>query len=606
MHNFDIEDFKYIYTFEEQKKYLEKSNNINYSQILMSNYLSEEFMNKYDDKLDLFGENIKINLSNEFLVERLKSSHWEYNITKFQVLSEEFMEKYKKYINEKNILRYQNLSESLLEKIINEGNSSIIFKYQNLSKEFIEKYYSMYKNNIREIYKYQELSEEFIEKHLLNNLTEIYKYQVFSEEFIKKHLFNKLGKKKLLKKYENEYRDLDLYNIIEHQELSEEFMEKNMMNLDKYLWNKILKHQKLSEKIGIKLLGKIRLSDMVKYIQFSEDFFRTHKDMIYGSLIENIIKHQNKVSEKFKDELKSSSNYEMYGSGYLDLIECGKLSKDEAMKHIDYIGYNNLIKYIKVDEKFIKKNLNKINIKDVFVYQTLSEGFVEKHINKDNIEVVLKHQKLSEEFLEKLTKLSFFDKINNKKLYKEWCLISKYQALSDKFVVKHKKELNWMELSNNQNIDVEILRYGNNRIIIKNFEYEYKDEYKDENNTDFYIKDKIKLKKERIKRYIRIYKIFHNTKNESYKKFTNLEEFKEMIKMMNNSNIDLLDSKYINMEDEKIMEIVEENISLSKKKEKFNKNGKILSYSNETKKLSSKKYSKDKDIIVDEESSLIL
>ena len=124
--------------------------------------LSEEFIDKYKDKVKW---------------------HW---ISKCQKLSEKFIEKYNDKVDWNYISEYQKLSEEFIEKHYDKVDWCYISRYQILSKEFIEKYVDKVEWNWISIN--QKLSEEFIEKH--NDKVNWYwisKYQKLSEEFRQKH-----------------------------------------------------------------------------------------------------------------------------------------------------------------------------------------------------------------------------------------------------------------------------------------------------------------------------------------------------------------------------------------------------------------------------------
>ena len=88
--------------------------------------------------------------------------NWVY-ISKYQKLSEEFIEKYNDKVDWSRISSNQKLSEEFIEKYYDKVDWWNISKYQTLSEEFIEKYID--KSNWFWISNYQKLSKEFIEKH---------------------------------------------------------------------------------------------------------------------------------------------------------------------------------------------------------------------------------------------------------------------------------------------------------------------------------------------------------------------------------------------------------------------------------------------------------
>jgi len=85
------------------------------------------------------------------------------DISAYQYLSEEFIEKYKDKVNWRYVSIHQSLSEEFIEKHKDKVNWSYISIFQQLSEELIEKY----KNEVDWFYisTSQILSKEFIYKH---------------------------------------------------------------------------------------------------------------------------------------------------------------------------------------------------------------------------------------------------------------------------------------------------------------------------------------------------------------------------------------------------------------------------------------------------------
>ena len=89
---------------------------VDYYRLMSNQKLSEEFIDKYNDKVN-----------------------WNY-ISRCQTLSESFIEKYNDKLSWYNISIYQKLSESFIEKYIDKVDWDHILKYQTLSKKFIRKH----------------------------------------------------------------------------------------------------------------------------------------------------------------------------------------------------------------------------------------------------------------------------------------------------------------------------------------------------------------------------------------------------------------------------------------------------------------------------------
>ena len=72
-------------------------------------------------------------------INKFNDTKW-YEISEFQYLTEEFIEKYENKVDWIWISAYQKLSEKFIEKYKNEVDWHLISYYQKLSGEFINKY----------------------------------------------------------------------------------------------------------------------------------------------------------------------------------------------------------------------------------------------------------------------------------------------------------------------------------------------------------------------------------------------------------------------------------------------------------------------------------
>ena len=160
-----MEDFEYIN--KELGTNFCSMTEINWTYISIYEKLSEEFIDRFNDKVD-----------------------WIYISTR-QKLSEEFIEKYKDRVNWYDISMYQKLSEEFIEKFENKVYWNNISMYQKLSEEFIEKYKD--RLNWHRISEYQKLSDEFIKKHgLMFNKDDFWQYkdtEFKKQELIKTNLY---------------------------------------------------------------------------------------------------------------------------------------------------------------------------------------------------------------------------------------------------------------------------------------------------------------------------------------------------------------------------------------------------------------------------------
>ena len=103
------------------------------------------------------------------------------------------------------------------------------------------------------------------------------------------------------------------------------------------------------------------------------------------------------------------------------------------------------IKFVE-NESVIKKLWDIIS-----TFQKLSEEFIERHFKELNYYSISEYQKLSEEFIEKYSK----------KL--SWYSISKFQHLSEEFVERHSDKVNWHFISKFQKLSDDFIeRHSDN------------------------------------------------------------------------------------------------------------------------------------------------
>jgi hypothetical protein len=134
---------------------------IDWKRIAVQYYLSEQFLQKYKDKL-----------------------LWK-TVIENQYLSEQLMREVDTYLDFNKICRYQRLSEEFIEDYQDKVNWLMLCTIQKLSESFIEKYY--YKVSWYTIAIFQELSETFIQKHITLLPDEVVRYQKVSGEFLKRN-----------------------------------------------------------------------------------------------------------------------------------------------------------------------------------------------------------------------------------------------------------------------------------------------------------------------------------------------------------------------------------------------------------------------------------
>jgi peptide methionine sulfoxide reductase MsrB len=145
----DKDDYVKIYLCPKCRKELMGSDwELDWGWISRIPALSEEFVEKYKDKLN-----------------------W-YSISKYQKLSEEFIEKYKDKVDWGWISFNQKLSEQFIEKYKDKVDWYWVSFHQKLSEQFIEKYKD--KVNWCLVNKHQELYPGFVLKHIDKITEEIF------------------------------------------------------------------------------------------------------------------------------------------------------------------------------------------------------------------------------------------------------------------------------------------------------------------------------------------------------------------------------------------------------------------------------------------------
>jgi phosphoribosylanthranilate isomerase len=170
---------------EKNKKKIEDFNCYEWNWISTFQKLSEDFIEKYQDKVDWNRISQYQNLSEQFIEKFQEKVDWNY-ISRFQKLSEDFIEKNQYEVNWNYVSIYQQLGEDFIEKFQEKLNWHFISRFQILSESFIEEFQD--KVDWVCISQYQNLSEDFIEKFQKKiNWYHISIYQNLSNEFRKKH-----------------------------------------------------------------------------------------------------------------------------------------------------------------------------------------------------------------------------------------------------------------------------------------------------------------------------------------------------------------------------------------------------------------------------------
>ena len=187
------------------------TNNSNWYKISKYQKLSEEFIEKFQDKVNWVQISGCLKLSEQFIEKFQDNVDW-FLISEFQKLSEEFIEKFQDKVNWNLISACQKLSENFIEKFQDKVDWELIAVYQKLSEQFIENF----QNKVYwiRISQYQKLSENFIEKFQDNvDWEDISKYQKLSQGFIKKS-------QGFIKKYNLKVPENNMFYFTKEQKLN--------------------------------------------------------------------------------------------------------------------------------------------------------------------------------------------------------------------------------------------------------------------------------------------------------------------------------------------------------------------------------------------------
>jgi hypothetical protein len=123
---------------KSENELLEFVNEYGWKGVSRESEMSEEFMDKYSDKLDWGRVSTYQTLSESFIEKHKNEVDW-LGVSANQKLSESFIEKFKDRVDWANISSNQSLSESFIEKHQDKVVWDDISQYQKLSEEFIEK-----------------------------------------------------------------------------------------------------------------------------------------------------------------------------------------------------------------------------------------------------------------------------------------------------------------------------------------------------------------------------------------------------------------------------------------------------------------------------------
>lgn len=227
-------------------------------------------------------------------------------------------------------------------------------------------------------------------------------------------------------------------------------------NWDKVVdWRYVFSNQELPEWFVNRYKKNIDIDDfqMTESIE-NPIWFRNFKnDLRWEILSERSLPE--KILEEFKDKVDWN-------------IHCAhnKLSEQKIEKYADYIPVDLMVKTQSLSEEFLVENRDFLDWVLISQYQRVSEKFIEKFWKRLDKLLVLKHQKLSKAFVQKhfedfpINNLLQFYQFDESELEQhihlfgedEFSMISKHQTLSESFMRKYAKKLNWKKLCEYQKL----------------------------------------------------------------------------------------------------------------------------------------------------------
>ena len=522
-------EFNGLYKFKDQMEYIKSHRIVNWDLILKNESIYEDVIDYYIDNFDK-DKLSNLRFSQDFIEEHKDKLDLKI-LQRHNIFSEEFMKKHEDELSINLIISKQRISERYITELMNkfdfiskidvvssqilseeflENNQELIkysFPFQKLSEKFIEKHIEIIKEDsvMDSIIEHQEVSEEFIQKNIIYfNIEDVLYYKILSEEFMIRNI-------ELIK------REQCMMHLIRKQKLSEDFIESYVNKSSEIEWYELILNQNLSEGFIEKNYSKIEWKVLSKNVVIDEKIIEKYKD----KLIFDVVIQNRKLSKSFWDKNEEISD--------------------------NNIGLMTAYQYC--NDKFLERNINSIKEKQLvnssrkkITIKYLSENSIKKYKNELNMFVVLSNNSLSEEFIEKeIIEIGL------------WYEISKYQKLSEEFIKKYEDKINFNLLSMNEHVKVKSLGKFSGWINMNFLRGQ---------NT----KVNLKERQEENEKNFRIYKIFDCNEELLNKNglYVN-KEVKDMINRFENMDKNILNHKYI----EKDLSYLENKIKRNDRKEKI-------------------------------------
>lgn len=209
----------------------------------------------------------------------------------------------------------------------------------------------------------------------------------------------------------------------------------SMNEFKEYLnWDLISHYQKLNSEMLFEFRDKLNYKLISEYQKLPSDFILVNKEKISWK---DVQLSQTHLSENDLIFLQNTAFNEPFNINYVVLRPLSentlsKLISDNADKFIDSGVYNDILRVNKdsLSESFLSLYFDKFSYFTLFEKQKVSETFI------------LKHHKVFKQFSSL------------------WQIISHYQNLSESFIIKYRRKLDWFYISRFQNLsETFILKY---------------------------------------------------------------------------------------------------------------------------------------------------
>jgi hypothetical protein len=284
------------------------------------------------------------------------------------------------------------------------------------------------------------------------------------------------------------HRDLNWNRISKHQKLSNDLMWdcKDVLN-----WAKISRYQFLLEPM-IRRLQHLVCWDIVCCFQtLSEPFIREFKNKINFKIISSF----QKLSEPFMIEFQDKLNWEFISDkqvlseqfirNFENKLEWFYISESQVLSEQFIREFQHKIEFhgiYKVSESFVLEFINRLDLTYIIRRNQLSESAIRIIIsyNPKYWKSICQYQKLSEEFIEQFkhivsaTSASYRHPLWSVSSFKSsvyWKIVSSYQKLSEEFICKFQNLVCWKNISWHQKLSHTFIKNFRDKIDMDGLKY---------------------------------------------------------------------------------------------------------------------------------------